>query len=244
MIEGQEERIASESGPIADAPGRAARGRTLVSHEARKRAAQPRRRLESIVGREDLARRVAAGETDSLTGARTRGAGLTELEGELDRCRRTSAPLVVVSVVAVGPQRLRDSEDDEAADQLLVRIARITRDHMRSYDVICRYDSDGFVCAMSDVTASEARERFVTIAAALADAPGGGTISTGFAELTRQETAADLIAAARRTAVRSSPHGPHQARFVLLPEGRGGGRPAANPGPPSPIWPGEAAGQS
>jgi diguanylate cyclase (GGDEF)-like protein len=262
-IEGQEGRTAPEPGATVDAPARAARGQTVLSHEVgecpvqqRARAAEHRRdaarnreeaarlRQESAIGRESLARRVPIWETDSLTGARTRDAGLNQLAEELDRCRRTSVPLVVVSVVAVGRQSLRDGEGDVAADELLVRIARITRDHVRSYDVICRNDSDEFLCAMSDVTVSEARERFVTIAAALADAPGGGTISTGFAELARHETTADLIASARRTAVGSSPHGPHQAHLVLLPEGRGEGRPAANPGPPSPDWPGEAAGQS
>lgn len=49
---------------------------------------------------------------------------------------------------------------------------------------------------MSDVTMPDARERFSQVAAALAAAPGGGAISTGFAELGAEETAAELIARA------------------------------------------------
>jgi len=216
-IEGPEGRIASDSRANADVPARAARGHILSGPIT---------------------------ETDSLTGARTRDAGLTQLGQELDRCRRTSVLLVVVRVVAVGLQMIRASEGRDAADQLLARIARITRDHMRSYDLICRHAGDEFLCAMSNVTMSDARDRFVTIAAALADAPGAGTIRAGFAELTREQTAAELIECARCTAGRSSPPGPHQAHFVLLPEGRGEGRLAANPSPPSPERPGEAAGQN
>lgn len=258
-IEGQEGRIASDPGPSADDPGRAARGHTLVNHE---RAAQERvraaahgrdaaqqreeaaRRRGSLRGREGLTRRVPIAEIDSLTGARTHAAGLTRLDAELDRCRQTGAPLVVVRVVVVGLQRLRDSDGDEPADELLVRIARTTRDHLRCDDLICRHPGDEFLCAMSNVTVFEARERFVTVASALADAPGAGEISTGVAELTSDETAAELIAAARCTESRPSPQGPDQAHLVLLPDGRGEGRFAANPGPPSPPWPGEAAGQN
>jgi diguanylate cyclase (GGDEF)-like protein len=219
-IEGQEGRITSDLGAGADDPARAAHGPALASREARARSARQRVR--------------AVAETDSLTGARTRAAGLTQLAQELDRCRRTGSPLVVVRVAVVGLQAICEREGDEAADQQLARCARITRDHMRPYDLVSRHAGDEFLCAMSSVTASEARERFVTIAVALADAPGAGAIRTGFAELAHHRTAAELVASASCALDRSSPHGPHPAWPVLVPKGRGEGRPAADPGPAFP----------
>ena len=47
-------------------------------------------------------RQLVAAETDPLTGARTRIAGLVDLDRELDRCRRTGAGLVIALVEVVG----------------------------------------------------------------------------------------------------------------------------------------------
>ena len=49
---------------------------------------------------------------------------------------------------------------------------------------------------MSSMTLPDARERFSDIAALLAASPDAGAIRTGFAQLTPDETAADLIARA------------------------------------------------
>ena len=67
---------------------------------------------------------------------------------------------------------------------------------MRSYDLIVRLGGDEFLCAMSNMTLLEARERFSAIATALAASSETGAIRTGFAELTPDETATELIARA------------------------------------------------
>jgi hypothetical protein len=46
---------------------------------------------------------------------------------------------------------------------------------------------------MSDTTLPNARQRFRAIADELAGAPGPGAIRTGFAELTHERTATELI---------------------------------------------------
>jgi len=48
------------------------------------------------------------------------------------------------------------------------------------------------------MTLPDTRERFNDIAALLASTPGASTIRTGFAQLTADETAAELIARADR----------------------------------------------
>jgi diguanylate cyclase (GGDEF)-like protein len=146
--------------------------------------------------RRAIARRVSVAETDSLTGARTRAAGLSDLDRELDRSRGTGTPLVVVHVSVVGLRELNETRGRDAGDQLLTRIVRITRDHLRCYDLISRYGGDEFLCAMPNLTLPDARERFSMIAAALGDSGAESTIRTGFAEQTCDETAADLIARA------------------------------------------------
>ncbi|MCA1697565.1 MAG: GGDEF domain-containing protein [Actinobacteria bacterium] len=162
--------------------------------EDREQAARERRR--ALSDRHALARELAIAETDPLTGARTRAAGLTDLEREVDRARRTNGQLAVAYVDVIGLKALNDSEGHPAGDALLKRVVAQIKHHLRSYDLIIRLGGDEFLCAMSNVTMSDARERFRQVAAALAAAPGGGAISAGFAELAAEESASELIARA------------------------------------------------
>ncbi|MGZ6616642.1 MAG: GGDEF domain-containing protein [Solirubrobacteraceae bacterium] len=152
-----------------------------------------RDRLQALTDREALARALAITEMDALTGARTRAAGLAELDRELDRSRRTSSKLVVVYVDAVGLKRLNDSEGHDAGDRLLKRIVALIAEQLRPYDLIVRLAGDEFLCAMSNTTLSDARRRFRAIGTALGASRGAGAIRTGFAELIGDETAAELI---------------------------------------------------
>ena len=157
-----------------------------------------RERLRALVDREALARQVAIAETDPLTGARSRAAGLPDLDHELDRCRRTGAPLAVAYVDVVGLKILNDTEGHSAGDALLRRVVRVIGEHLRSYDLIIRVGGDEFLLVMSDMTLADARRRCSDISAALAATPAGGEISTGFAELAPDDNATDLIARADR----------------------------------------------
>lgn len=155
-----------------------------------------RDRLQALADREALARALAITEIDPLTGARTRAAGLTDLGHELDRSRRTGGTLVVAYVDVVGLKRLNDSEGHDAGDRLLRRVVALITEHLRSYDLIVRLAGDEFLCAMSNMTIIEARDRFSAIAGALAATSEAGALRTGFAQLTSDESAAELIARA------------------------------------------------
>ncbi len=157
-----------------------------------------RDRLRALSDREALARALAVTENDPLTGARTRVAGLTDLDHELDRCRRNDASLVVVYVDAVGLKRLNDSEGHEAGDELLKLVVVLLKRHLRTFDLIIRLAGDEFLCAMSNMTPDDARERLGEVAAALAARSREAAIRTGLAELDTGDTAGALIHRADR----------------------------------------------
>ena len=174
------------------------RARAAVDREAAAvdREQGARDRMGALADRESLARALAVTENDPLTGARARVAGLADLGHELDRCHRVNAPLVAVYVDAVGLKALNDSEGHAAGDEMLKRVVALLSEHLRTYDLIIRVAGDEFVCAMSNMTLGDARERFSEVAAALASSSRPGAIRAGFAELRRDETAGELIARA------------------------------------------------
>jgi diguanylate cyclase (GGDEF)-like protein len=179
---------------------KAAEHRTLAAGDrqvaARDRAQAASERNDALADREALALALATAATDGLTGARTRAAGLADLEREVERCRRTSERLVVVYVDAVGLKIVNDTEGHAAGDELIKLTVALMSDRLRSYDLIIRVGGDEFVCAMSRMTMDEARSRFSDIAGALASTPQRGSIRTGFAELAPDETATEVIARA------------------------------------------------
>ncbi|MEA2220406.1 MAG: hypothetical protein QOJ35_3032 [Solirubrobacteraceae bacterium] len=171
----------------------AARDRGAAAIDREHAAAE---RLRARTDREAFAGALALTETDTLTGARTRAAGLTELDHELDRCRRTDSRLVVAYVDVVGLKAVNDSEGHAAGDELLRNIVAILREHLRSYDLIVRVGGDEFLCAMSNMSLPDARRRFRALAAELATAPEAGAIRAGFAALAPDDTPTELIARA------------------------------------------------
>jgi diguanylate cyclase (GGDEF)-like protein len=190
----QRRRAAQYREQAAEHRVQAARDREAAAMD-RERSA--RDRLQALADREALARALAATEIDPLTGARTRAAGLTDLDHEIDRSRRTGSTLVIVYVDAVGLKRLNDTEGHDVGDRLLKRVVSLISEHLRPYDLVVRLAGDEFLCAMSNMTRREARQRFSAIAGALADS-SPGAIRTGLAELTGGETAKELIARADR----------------------------------------------
>jgi diguanylate cyclase (GGDEF)-like protein len=187
----------------AEHRARAARDREAAATDREQGAGD---RLQARADREALSRALALTEIDPLTGARTRAAGLTDLDHEIDRGRRTGATLVVAYVDVVGLKSVNDSEGHDAGDRLLKRVVALIGEHLRSYDLIIRLAGDEFLCAMSSMTILEARERFSAIAGALAGTSEAGALRTGFAELTADESAAELIARADNQLI-ASRHG-------------------------------------
>jgi diguanylate cyclase (GGDEF)-like protein len=175
-------------------------------------------RVHALVDREELADELATADIDPLTGARTRAAGLAALERELQRCRRTGVGLVVVYVDVIGLKALNDTQGHGAGDDLLRRVVRHMYENLRTYDLVIRLGGDEFLCAVTDMSTSEARRRFAAIGATLAVMPDGHSLRTGFAEHAPGETAAQLIARADGQLI-NRPHSTHGAPVAALADG-------------------------
>jgi diguanylate cyclase (GGDEF)-like protein len=183
------------------------RARAAADREqaARDREQAARDRLQAQLDREALLQELEIAETDALTGARTRAAGLTDFGHEIDRARRATKLLAVGYVDVVGLKAVNDAHGHSAGDALLARTVRAIRSHLRSYDLIVRLGGDEFLCAMSGATMADARQRFDAIQAALANDADPCEIKVGFAALEPEDSATELIERADAKLPRSRP---------------------------------------
>jgi diguanylate cyclase (GGDEF)-like protein len=148
------------------------------------------------VDREALIEQLRVAETDALTGARTRGAGLADLDHEVARARRKNDLLALAYIDLVGLKQVNDTRGHAAGDALLQRVVGAIRGQLRSYDLLIRVGGDEFVCALSGATLDDARARFTAVREELTRPPEPCEIKVGLAELATGATADDLIALA------------------------------------------------
>jgi diguanylate cyclase (GGDEF)-like protein len=118
---------------------------------------------------------------------------LEHIDQEIERARRTMAPLVVAYVEVVGLKAVNDSQGHAAGDALLQRAVDGIRGYLRSYDLIVRIGGDEFLCVMSGATIKDAEHRFNVIQTALAADSDPCEIKVGFAALEAEDSAAELI---------------------------------------------------
>jgi diguanylate cyclase (GGDEF)-like protein len=187
----------SESGMRHEQSARAAHDRRRAADDraraATERAQSARDRVFAARDRAQAALDREASETDELTHVRRRGAGLQQLQREIDRARRGADGLVVTFVDVDGLKRVNDTDGHLAGDALLVAVAAALRRCLRSYDLIMRFGGDEFVCALPDADVDGVRRRFAEVSELLATAPNGGSISVGFARLEGNDSAEQLI---------------------------------------------------
>jgi diguanylate cyclase (GGDEF)-like protein len=142
--------------------------------------------------------KLAASETDELTGVRRRGAGLEQLQREIIRARRTPEELIVAFVDVDGLKRTNDTWGHAAGDSLLCMVATSLRRAMRPHDLVMRYGGDEFVCVLPNANLDQIRRRFDDVSAELSSAPTHGSVTAGFAKLAEGDSAMDLINRADR----------------------------------------------
>ena len=104
--------------------------------------------------------------------------------------------LVIAYVDVDGLKAVNDSVGHTAGDAPLTSVADSISHDLRSYDVICRFGGDEFLCSLAGQDTDGARERFQQIGRRLSSATSGATITVGFAERTKDDTVAELVARA------------------------------------------------
>ena len=192
LLRAMESRRSAAADRATAAEGRA-RAAADRKQAARDRAQAARDRAQAAQDRVELAHQLAVAETDELTGARARAAGLAELEHEVDRAHRTTDELVVGYIDVVGLKSVNDADGHAAGDELLRRAVHAIRSHVRTYDMIVRLGGDEFLCVLSQMSVLTASERFEAIKVALAKEPGAPQIRVGIAALRPEDTAGELV---------------------------------------------------
>jgi diguanylate cyclase (GGDEF)-like protein len=190
---GDRARAASDRAKAAEDRQRAAGDRVRASAD---RADAVRERAKAGRERAQAALDLETSETDELTRVRRRGAGVQQLQREMDRARRVDERLVVAFIDVDGLKAVNDAGGHAAGDALLVAVADALRACLRSYDLIVRVGGDEFICVLPKTELSTVRERFADVSAALACGATEGSITVGLAELNKDDFPADLIARA------------------------------------------------
>jgi hypothetical protein len=199
---GERRRAAQRRVQAAEHRALAAQDRQAQAYD-REQAARERRHARE--DREALASQLAITQTDELAAKRARVASVTDPDYESERRGAISGPGVIASVevadlASAGCPEVRGS-NDERLERVVAQItARMRRD-----DLVIRLNREQFLCTMSNMNLSVARERFGEIAAELGATPNTGAIRIGFAQLVADETLAELIGRPDATRIDSLP---------------------------------------
>jgi diguanylate cyclase (GGDEF)-like protein len=108
---------------------------------------------------------------DSLTEWFNRGHGLTTLRAELQRAKRSGAPLSVLMFDVDQFKTLNDRHGHQAGDAVLVATSRQVGELLRASDVKCRYGGDEFFVILPDTPAVGAQQVAEHIRRAIASQP-------------------------------------------------------------------------
>jgi diguanylate cyclase (GGDEF)-like protein len=171
----------------------AAADRVRASDERQEAA---RDRAEAARLRAESATELKSAATDELTGVWTRKFGLQELSHELERANRTGGVLIVAFIDVDGLKQVNDSKGHVAGDALLRLAGETLLASVRPYDVVVRYGGDEFVCGMSNLSVTEATQRFVNVADALRAVDSEHSITFGIAAALPGDGLVALIARA------------------------------------------------
>ena len=147
-----------------------------------------------------LARERALARTDDLTAAFNRRHFFDLARHELAIARRYHQPLSLILFDVDHFKRINDTAGHDAGDEVLRRVARTVRAHLRESDVFARYGGEEFVILLPRTGTSEAVVAAERIRNAIADdatVTSQGvrvvTISSGVAELLAGDDSLDLL---------------------------------------------------
>jgi diguanylate cyclase (GGDEF)-like protein len=118
------------------------------------------KRIVSLVSNLAIARDqlVHQAAFDHLTGFMNRAAFFRQSTGELERARRSSLPLSLISLDIDSFKTINETFGVETGDEVLRVVAQAIREKSRPYDCIGRWTGDEFVILLSGVIGADAEK--------------------------------------------------------------------------------------
>lgn len=161
--------------------------------------------------------------TDSLTGLYNYRHFIMAIEREMERCRRTGQPTVLIMLDYDHFKEVNDTWGHNSGNRALVLLASCLRDTLRKFDTACRYGGEEFAIILPNthlMTGVQVAERLrKTIAATPLSIDDDKaitlTISLGVAlyQGGRQETAEELVKLADAQLYRAKKEGRNRVCF-------------------------------
>lgn len=181
-FDGTRKIILNSAVPLFDEQGAIA-GAIIVNQDitSRKEAeAELRRAKETIEASSRelevaLARERVLAREDPLTGITNRRQFFELGSHEVSVALRYGHPLALILLDVDDFKRMNDTFGHRAGDDLLQRVARVAREHLRDADLFARYGGDEFVVLLPNTHAAEAA---VVAERLRADLAGQGTVLT------------------------------------------------------------------
>lgn len=164
---------------------------------------------------------------DALTGFMNRAAFFRQSTGELERARRSSLPLSLISLDIDNFKLINDTFGVDIGDEVLRVVAQAIREKSRPYDCIGRWTGDEFVILLSGVIGADAEKVTERIIAGVrgtrievkGEAPLNVKISAGIASAARISTSTEvepLIQQARQAMSRAKEAGGNQIFLMFV----------------------------
>jgi diguanylate cyclase (GGDEF)-like protein len=96
--------------------------------------------------------------TDELTGAVNRRGFYSRLDGEVDRARRSQAPICLAMIDVDHFKMINDTYGHLVGDQILMQLAKQVRKNIRKSDIFCRFGGEEFTLVLPETTMSAGTE--------------------------------------------------------------------------------------
>ena len=157
------------------------------------RAQAARDRTAAALDRERFHDELERAHLDELTGAYRRGMGEIVMRHEVQRAQRLDGSLVLAYVDVDGLKATNDRKSHAAGDALLRDVVFALRSRLRPYDPLTRWGGDEFVCAISNTSVEDARQRFDGAQEVLTVEKPGARFTFGLAALMKGDTFEALL---------------------------------------------------
>jgi diguanylate cyclase (GGDEF)-like protein len=192
-------------GAAASARSKAAAARVKAAEDRRHAASD---REAAARDREQLHPEILPSQLDESTGAYRRGIGELLISHEIEHESRVHSDMHLAVIKVGSPEASSDDLGDAPGDVALRRVFLGLQARLRPYDPIVRWDGDEFVCALTGVTAGDARGRVLGAQSDLAEQNPGISVSTGMAVLENDDTLTTLVGRAHTALVEAGPRSP------------------------------------